>query len=98
MSSPSAFSASIAGSSWKAALTSGVRADEVAGGDGVAYGAPCGLRPPRSFLTVVARYSAPPAGVPLTRPPLPVGGSMLPWKSLNASRWPVSGGLGAATA
>src|SRR5207245_4192986 len=37
-------------------------------------------------FTYVARYSTPPAGFPLTRPLPPVGGSMLPWKSLNATR------------
>ncbi len=80
---PTWLSASIDGSSWKAALTSGL--------------APTRSPAPtvsvelllRSFLTVVARYSAPPAGVPLTLPPLPVGGSMAPWKSLNDSSWPV---------
>ena len=44
---------------------------------------PCASASARRPLRVVARYSAPPAGVPLTSPPLPVGGSSAPWKSLN---------------
>ena len=63
------------------------RADQVAGADGDAAPA-LALASARSFLTVVVRYSTPPAGVPLTRRAVPVGGSMAPWKSLKASRLP----------
>ena len=60
-------------------------ADVVAGGDRDAVCDAGGLASARSFFTQVPRYSDPPAGTPLTRPPLPVGGSMLPWKSLKPS-------------
>jgi hypothetical protein len=66
--------ASMAGSSWKAAL---IRGDAPTRSPAPTVST---FRPPRrasdrSRLTVVARYSAPPAGTPLTVPLLPVGGS-----------------------
>ena len=68
---------SIDGSSWKAALTSG-DAPTMSPAPTVSDRAPAASASPRSFFSQVVRYSTPPAGVPLTTPPLPVGGSIAP--------------------
>ena len=47
----------------------------------------------RKRFIQVARYSTPPAGLPLMRPLPPVGGSMLPWKSLKAMRCALAVGV-----
>ncbi len=79
---PIRFIASIVGSSWKSADSSGL--------------AP--MRSPaettkvlrfasESARTCVARYSAPPAFTVPTRPLEPLGGRRFPWKSLRARSW-----------
>ena len=70
------------GSSWKAALSSGV-APTMSPAPTVSVFWPAASASARSFSSVVARYSAPPAGTPLTAAPLPLGASSAPWKSLN---------------
>ena len=96
---PSLFIASMVGSSWKAADSSGRGADEVAGGDGHAC---CGGR--LAGLAQVRREVLDAAGVGVDvgrpcpwpgrargrsrrRPLEPVGGSRFPWKSLNDRIW-----------
>ena len=79
--SPISFISSIVGSSWNAALTSGdapIRSPAPT----VSVLRPSASASARSFFSQVARYSTPPAGVPLTAAPLPAGGSIAPWKSL----------------
>ena len=63
---PSLFISSTTGSSWKAALTSGAPPTRSPGGDREAVAATPASAAARSCLTAVARYSTPPAGVPLT--------------------------------
>jgi hypothetical protein len=79
--------ASIVGSSWNAALISG-DAPTRSPAPTVRTWRRASRASRRSVPTVVARYSAPPAGTPLTVPLLPAGGSRFPWKSLNDSSVP----------
>src|SRR5215218_10792699 len=84
---PQRFIASMVGSSWKSADTSGLApiASPAATTSVFVFAI-------RSCLMCVAKYSAPPAstvwpGPTLTRALDPVGGSRLPCRSLNASSW-----------
>ena len=74
-----ALSDSIAGSSWKSAETSGDAPIRSPAATMMEFGFRA-----RWFSRCVARYSAPPAGVPPTTPFAPAGGSRFPWKSLRA--------------
>src|SRR3954447_10443867 len=85
-SSPIPFSASIVGSSWNAADNSGeapIRSPAAT----VTESCPFASAAARRSFRWVARYAAPPAGMPLMLPLEPVAGSRLPWKSLIASSW-----------
>ena len=83
---PIPFSASIVGSSWNAADSSGeapIRSPAAT----VTESCPLAAAAARRSFRWVARYAAPPAGMPLMLPLEPVAGSRLPWKSLMASSW-----------
>ena len=82
--SPIRFIAMMVGSSWNAADSSGV-APMRSPAATVTVCRPLERARVRSLLRCVARYSAPPAGVPLMTPELEdVLGSSWPWKSLSA--------------
>src|SRR5919109_2493569 len=86
-SSPSSFMASIVGSSWSNAEMSGLAPIRSPAPTVIVFG----FRSRRRSIQV-ARYSTPPASTVVVgpvwiRPPDPLGGSRLPWKSLMASSW-----------
>ncbi len=92
------FIASIVGSSWNAAESSGLAPIRSPAETTSEFGLAA-----RSVRMWLARKDAPPAGTLVPpgagrmSPPLPVGGSRLPWKSLMASSW-TSTSWGLATA
>ena len=82
-SSPRRFIASIVGSSWNSADTSGLAPIR---SPAETTSVRCGFVASRR-LTCVARLATPPASVSSISPDDPLGGSRLPWKSLKASSW-----------